>query len=135
MKQKYNKEIIERESIASKRNGEISNILGKFILERANEISNYSFITNGNKELRQSLIDEAVMRVCLKFLDYYVEGKSGANLIITMIYTTMYNKITGLKWKDIYGQKIKGNVIIIEDGTKVKRLIRYTKDDYLSKNL
>jgi len=135
LKQKYNKEIIERESIASKRNGEISNILGKFILERANEISNYSFITNGNKELRQSLIDEAVMRVCLKFLDYYVEGKSGANLIITMIYTTMYNKITGLKWKDIYGQKIKGNVIIIEDGTKVKRLIRYTKDDYLSKNL
>lgn len=96
---------------------------------------NYSFITNGNKELRQGLVDDAVMRVCEKFMHYYEEDKSAANLIITMIYSTMYNKITGLKWKDVYGQKNKGYIYVVEDGNRLRKLIKYTKDDNLSGKL
>lgn len=135
MKKKYDKEIIEKEAMLSAKKGEITDALGRFILTRATEIASYSFITNGNSELHQGLIDDAVMRVCEKFLHYYKEDKSAANLIITMIYSTMYNKITGLKWKDVYGQKIKGNIYTVKDGERVKRLVKYTKDDFLSKKL
>lgn len=115
--------------------GEITNILGKFILERAAEISNFSFVTNGNEELRQSLVDEAVMRVCMKFLDYYKEGGSAANLIISMIYSTMTNKIVSLKWRDVYGERRKGNVCVIENGERKVKLMRYTRDEYISRKL
>ena len=135
MKKKYDKEVIEKEAIKSLEQGSITNPLGKFILTRAQEIVNYSFYTNGNQELRQALVDDAVMRVCEKFLFYYEPKKSAANLIITMIYSTMYNKIVGLKWKDVYGQKIKGNLYTVKDGEKIKTLVKYTKDDFLSKKL
>lgn len=75
------------------------------------------------------------MRVCEKFMHYYEEDKSAANLIITMIYSTMYNKITGLKWKDVYGQKNKGYIYVVEDGNRLRKLIKYTKDDNLSGKL
>ncbi len=135
MKKRYDKEKIELEAKKSVEQGAITNALGKFILRRAEEIVSYSFITHGNKELRQGLVDDAVMRVCEKFLGYYEEDRSAANLIITMIYSTMYNKITGLKWKDVYGQKNKGYIYIVEDGDKVKKLIKYVRDDYLSERL
>ena len=134
-KSKYDKALIEREAIISAKEGQITNELGRFILERSSEISNFSFITNGNEELRQSLIDEAVMRVCLKFLDYYQEGKSAANLIISMIYSTMTNKIVSLKWRDVYGEKRKGNVFVIENGERKIKLMRYTRDEYISQRL
>ena len=134
-KSKYDKAVIEREAITSAKDGAITNILGKFILERASEISNFSFITNGNEELRQSLVDEAVMRVCLKFLSYYKEGGSAANLIISMIYSTMTNKIVSLKWRDVYGERRKGNVCVIENGERKVKLMRYTRDEYISKKL
>lgn len=134
-KSKYDKALIEREAIISAKEGQITNELGRFILERSSEISNFSFITNGNEELRQSLIDEAVMRVCLKFLDYYQEGKSAANLIISMIYSTMTNKIVSLKWRDVYGEKRKGNVCVIENGERKIKLMRYTRDEYISQRL
>ena len=132
---RYVKAEVEQEAIKSVQQGRITNALGKFILERANEISRHGFVTNGNKELNQSLIDEAVMRVCTKFLDYYVEGKCAASLIIGMIYSTMTNKIISLKWRDLYGTKIKGHMVFIEEGVSVKRLVRYIKDDYLSEKL
>lgn len=135
MKKRYDKEKIELEAQKSLEQGAITNALGRFILRRAEEIVSYSFITNGNNELRQGLIDDAVMRVCEKFIHYYEKDKSAANLIITMIYSTMYNKITGLKWKDVYGQKNKGYIYVVEEGYKVKKLIKYTKDDYLSEKL
>ncbi len=135
MKKKYDKEQIEKEAFISAKQGRITEALGRFILIRSEEIVNHSFITNGNKELRQALIDDAVMRVCDKFLYYYLKDRSAANLIITMIYSTMYNKIKGLRWKDVYGQRIKGNIYTVEDGVKVKKLVRYTKDDYLSEKL
>lgn len=135
MKKRYDKEKIELEAQKSLEQGAITNALGRFILRRAEEIVSYSFITNGNNELRQGLIDDAVMRVCEKFIHYYEKDKSAANLIITMIYSTMYNKITGLKWKDVYGQKNKGYIYVVEEGYKVKKLIKYVKDDYLSEKL
>ena len=135
MKRKYNKEAIENEAIISAEQGEITNGLGKFILQRSEEISHFAFITNGDEELRQSLIDEAVMRVCVKFLDYYKPNKSAANLIISMIYSTMTNKIVSLKWRDVYGQRIKGKVLVVENGEAKYRLIRYIKDEQISKKL
>ena len=113
----------------------MTDILGNFVMQRAKEISHYSFVTNNNEELRQSLVDDAVMRVCEKSLHYYVPGKSAANLIISIIYSTMNNKIVSLKWRDIYGQKIKGNLYVIEDGEVKLKLVRYIRDDYTSKKL
>lgn len=135
LKRKYNKEAIENEAIISAEQGEITNGLGKFILQRSEEISHFAFITNGDEELRQSLIDEAVMRVCIKFLDYYKPNKSAANLIISMIYSTMTNKIVSLKWRDVYGQRIKGKVLVVENGEAKYKLIRYIKDEQISKKL
>lgn len=132
---KYNKIEIESEAVASASQGRITEALGLFILERAEEISNFAFVTNGNQELRQSLIDEAVMRVCDKFLLYYKEGKSAANLIISMIYSTMTNKIVSLKWRDVYGERRKGNVCVIENGEKKFKLMKYTRDEYISQQL
>jgi len=132
---RYNKEAIEREALTSVQQGVITNELGKFIYQRCIEISGSAFITNGDEELKQALIDEAVMRVCEKFLHYYKEGGSAANLIITMIYSTMTNKIVGLKWKDVYGQRIKGKVVCIENGEKFTRLVKYVKDDNISEKL
>lgn len=132
---RYNKDAIEREAIISAQEGRITEPLGFFIYQRAVEVAGSAFITNGDKELKQALIDEAVMRVCEKFLHYYVEGKSAANLIITMIYSTMTNKIVGLKWKDVYGQRIKGKVVCIENGEKFIKLVKYVKDDNISEKL
>jgi len=135
LKTKYDKKIIEQEAKESKIQGYITQDLGKFILDRAKEISGFAFVTNGNKELQQSLVDEAVMRVCEKFLHYYKPDRSAANLIISMIYSTMTNKIISLKWRDVYGQKIKGHMIVIENGEVKRKLIRYIRDDYTSRKL
>ena len=132
---RYDKEKIEEEAITSVRKGRITEPLGTFILQRSLEIAGSAFVTNGDKELEQALIDAAVMRTCEKFLDYYEEGKSAANLIISIIYSTMTNRIVSLKWKDVYGTNIKGNVLVIENGERLTKLIRYTKDDYLSEKL
>lgn len=135
MKRKYDKQVIEAEAKKSKEQGYLTNALGRFIVSRCKEIAGYSFNTNGSKELQQALIDEAVMRVCEKFLTYYQEDKCAANLIISMIYSTMTNKIVSLKWRDVYGQRIKGHMYVIENGVPVKKLVRYIKDDYISKKL
>lgn len=135
-KRKYDKEEIEFEAILSKEKGCISEKLGKFTLDRASEIARSSFYTAGNDELVQALVDEGVMRVMEKFLLYYEENKSAANLIITMIYSGMLNKITSLKWSDVYGNNTKGFVVSVDDeGNVSKSLVRYLKDDNISKNL
>lgn len=135
-KRKYDKEVIEYEAILSKEQGRMSEKLGRFTLDRANEIARSSFYTAGNDELVQALVDEGVMRVMEKFLIYYEENKSAANLIITMIYSGMLNKITSLKWSDVYGNNTKGFVTVLdEEGNVSKSLVRYLKDDNISKNL
>lgn len=132
---RYDKIAIEQEAIKSVEQGHLTEELGKFVLQRSIEIAGSAFITEGNKELNQALIDAAVMRTLEKFLHYYKEGKSAANLIISIIYSTMTNKIVSLNHSDIYGHNIKGYVVCIEDGKKLTRLTRYTKDSYLSEQL
>ncbi len=132
---RYDKALIEREAILSVQQGKITNELGKFILQRSIEVASSAFVTSGNKELKQALIDAAVMRTCEKFLHYYQSGKSAANLVISIIYSTMTNKIVSLNHSDVYGQNIKGYLTFIEDGKAVTKLKRYIKDDYLSEKL
>jgi hypothetical protein len=132
---RYDKEAVEREAIASVNSGKITEPLGRFILQRSMEIAGSAFVTDGNNELKQALIDAAVMRTCEKFLYYYKQGKSAANLIISIIYSTMTNKIVSLNHSDVYGHNIKGYVVCIENGEKFTRLQRYVKDNYLSEKL
>ena len=132
---RYDKSLIEREAILSVEQGSLTNELGIFILQRCKEIASSAFVTDGNNELKQALIDAAVMRTCEKFLHYYTEGKSAANLVISIIYSTMTNKIVSLNHSDVYGQNIKGYLTFIEDGESVTKLMRYIKDDYLSEKL
>jgi len=132
---RYDKSLIEREAILSVEQGSLTNELGIFILKRCKEIAASAFVTDGNNELKQALIDAAVMRTCEKFLHYYTEGKSAANLVISIIYSTMTNKIVSLNHSDVYGQNIKGYLTYIEDGEAVTKLMRYIKDDYLSEKL
>jgi len=132
---RYDKSLIEREAILSVEQGSLTNDLGIFILQRCKEIAASAFVTDGNNELKQALIDAAVMRTCEKFLHYYTEGKSAANLVISIIYSTMTNKIVSLNHSDVYGQNIKGYLTYIEDGEAVTKLMRYIKDDYLSEKL
>ena len=132
---RYDKAIIEQEAIRSAQEGRITEELGKFILQRSIEVAGSAFVTDGNEELKQSLIDAAVMRTCEKFLHYYIKNKSAANLIISIIYSTMTNKIVSLNHSDVYGQNIKGYLTYIEEGESVTKLKRYVKDDYLSEKL
>ena len=132
---RYDKSLIEREAILSVEQGSLTNELGIFILQRCKEIASSAFVTDGNNELKQALIDAVVMRTCEKFLHYYTEGKSAANLVISIIYSTMTNKIVSLNHSDVYGQNIKGYLTLIEDGESVTKLMRYIKDDYLSEKL
>ena len=132
---RYDKEAIEREAILSVEQGYLTEPLGKFILQRSIEIAGSAFITDGSEELKQALIDAAVMRCCEKFLHYYQEGKSAANLLISIIYSTMRNKIVSLRHSDIYGGNIKGYFTSIEDGESVTKLKRFIKDDFLSERL
>lgn len=132
---RYDKQLIEREAILSLEQGRLTEPLGSFILQRSIEIAGSAFVTNGNEELKQALIDAAVMRTCEKFLHYYVEGKSAANLVISIIYSTMTNRIVALNHSDVYGHNIKGYVVCIENGEKVTKLTRYIKDSYLSERL
>jgi len=132
---RYDKAIIEQEAIRSVQQGRITEELGKFILQRSIEVAGSAFVTDGNDELKQALIDAAVMRTCEKFLYYYIKNKSAANLVISIIYSTMTNKIVSLNHSDVYGQNIKGYLTYIEDGESVTKLKRYIKDDYLSEKL
>ncbi len=132
---RYDKALIEEEAFKSVEQGYLTEELGTFILQRAIEISGSAFVTDGNNELKQALIDSAVMRTCEKFLHYYQSGKSAANLVISIIYSTMTNKIVSLNHSDVYGQNIKGYLTCIEDGKAVTKVKRYSKDDYLSEKL
>ena len=132
---RYDKLLIEQEAIKSVQQERITEALGEFILQRAIEIAGSAFVTASIDELQQALIDAAIMRTCEKFLHYYKPNKSAANLIISIIYSTMTNKIVSLNHSDVYGHNIKGYVVCIENGEKFTRLQRYVKDSYLSEKL
>tara|TARA_R110000868_G_scaffold58726_1_gene180935 strand:+ start:2233 stop:2649 length:417 start_codon:yes stop_codon:yes gene_type:complete len=132
---KYDKELIEQQCLRSKEIGRITEPLGVFILARCNDIAGAYFETEGSKELHQALVDEAVLRICEKFLYYYREGGSGANLIISMAISTMLNKIKSLAWADLYGEKQKSYVDYFEDGTWVRKLEKLKRDDNIGQLL
>ena len=132
---RYDKQFIEEQALLSVKQDRLTEPLGEFILQRAVEIAGSAFVTDGNDELQQALIDAAVMRTCEKFLHYYKRGKSAANLIISIIYSTMTNKIVSLNHSDVYGHNIKGYVVCVENGEKFTRLQRYVKDNNLSEQL
>jgi hypothetical protein len=132
---KYDKEAVELQCLLSKTNNRITEPLGRYILDRCNEIASSYFDTKGNAELRQALVDEAVMRICDKFLIYYDEGKSGANLIISMAMSTMLNKIKSMNWSDVYGEKRKSFIYIFDDGQWTRKLMKVNRDDNLSQLL
>lgn len=75
------------------------------------------------------------MRICEKFLEYYKEGKSGANLVIAMAISTMINKIKSLKWADMYGEKQKSYIMFFEDGEWIRRLNKLKRDDNIGQTL
>lgn len=134
-KKRYDKALIEIECLKSRDQGRITEPLGAFILDRCKEIAQSSFNNPKNDELCQVLIDEAIMRICERFLDYYQEGKSGANLIIAMAITTMINKIKSLNWSDMYGEKQKSYIMFFEDGEWIRRLEKLKRDDNIGQTL
>lgn len=131
---RYDKEHIEQEAIISKASGVLTNALGRYILDRCRDIA-YKYFDTNNPEVRQVLIDEAVMRICERFLYYYEEDKSAANLVIAMAKTTMINKVKSFAWSDIYGQKTKIRMHVFQDGEWVYKFVQSEKDDNLSKEL
>jgi hypothetical protein len=132
---KYDKQLIEIECQKAKESGRLTEPLGVFILERCNEIAGAYFETEGYEELHQALVDEAVLRICEKFLHYYKPGKSGANLIISMAISTMLNKIKSLAWSDVYGEKQKSYIEYFEDGSWVRKLEKLKRDDNIGQLL
>mgnify|MGYP003631198135 CR=1 FL=1 len=135
MSRRYDKELIELEAIESVKRGRISETLGRFILDRAEEVSAGIFKPD-TQEIHQALVDTAVMRCCEEFLDRYVEGKSAANLIIGMVHSSMLNLLKASKWKDIYGELNKSPMNIVTENGEVKtELIQQQKDDTISRLL
>ena len=134
-KRRYDKEAVEVECLKSAENGIITEELGKYILARCTELAGANFDTSGNHELRQALIDAAVLRICEKFLDYYTPGRSGANLVISMAISTMINKIKSLAWADIYGEKQKSYIVVFQEGEWKRVLTKVKRDDNASRSL
>ena len=133
MSRRYDKELIELEAVESVKRGRISETIGQFIMDRAEEVSAGVF-KPGSQQLHQTLVDTAVMRCCEEFLDRYEEGKSAANLIISMVHSSMLNRMKATNWKDIYGELNKSpiNVITI-DGERRVELIQQQRDDTVSR--
>ena len=133
MSRRYDKELIELEAVQSVASGRISETIGQFILDRAEEVSAGVFKPQ-SYELHRVLVDAAVMRCCEEFLDRYEEGKSAANLIISMVHSSMLNRMKATHWKDIYGELNKSpiNVITI-DGERKVELIQQQRDDTVSR--
>lgn len=132
---RYNKEVIETEAKKSMAQGRITEPIGQFIIDRCEEIS-ASIFSPPNQEYRQALVDYAVMHVCEKFLDKYKEGRSAANLIISMIHNAMIDRTRAAKWTDVYGQLNKEFVATVTaEGERKVVLMQTIKDDTVSRLL
>ena len=135
MNKRYDKELIEQEARASVANGRISEIIGQFIMDRAEEVSAGVFKPQ-NQEYHIAIVDAAVMRCCEEFLDRYQEGRSAANLIISMVYSSMLNRVKAAHHKDIYGELNKSHVSVVDENGKLSsKLLQSTKDDNISRLL
>ena len=76
------------------------------------------------------------MRCCEEFLDRYEEGRSAANLIISMIHSSMLNTVKALNHKDLYGELNKSFMTTVDiDGRLLSQLYQVTKDENISRLL
>jgi hypothetical protein len=136
----YDKELLEAEAIKSSEQGRISEKLGEFILELSDFIARSHFKMDEYRELKQTLIDSAVMRVCEEFLNRFDPsfrgGSSAATLVYSLIISEMRNRMKAREWKDEYGENCKSFVTLVnEDGVKKTILMKTTKDDAISEAL
>ena len=135
MSKRYDKELIESEAIKSLSLGKLTEPMGQFILDRAQEISAGIFKPQ-SIEFHNALVDYAVMKVCEEFIDKYVQGRSAADLIISMVHSGMIDRIRATRWKDVYGELNKGHVATVSiDGELKSELVQITKDDPISRVL
>ena len=135
MSKRYDKALIEVEAVRSVKEGRISETIGQFIIDRSEEISAGVFKPD-TQEIHRALVDAAVMRGCEEFLDRYQEGRSAANLIISMVHTAMLNLVKAFNWKDIYGELNKSYVSVVNIEGEVKsELSQVQRDDTISRIL
>lgn len=133
----YDKELLQDEALKSIENGRISEKLGEFILELSDFIARSHFKMDEHRELKQTLIDSAVLRVCEEFLDRFNPefhgGSSAATLIYSLVISEMRNRMKARDWKDEYGENSKSFVSIVDiNGQRKTVLIKTSKDDSIS---
>jgi len=133
----YDKELLEIEAVSSSEKGRISEKLGEFILELSDFIARSHFKMDEHRELKQTLIDSAVLRVCEEFLNRFDPtfkgGSSAATLIYSLIISEMRNRMKAREWKDEYGENCKSFVVMVdENGAKKRVLVKTIKDDRIS---
>lgn len=135
MSRRYDKELIEEEALASIENGRMSDIIGQFIMDRAEEISSGVFKPD-SQAVHGVLVDNAIMRCCEEFLGRYEEGRSAANLIISMIHSSMLNTVKALNHKDLYGELNKSFMTTVDiEGRLSSNLYQCIKDENISRLL
>jgi|TARA_R110000744_G_scaffold297410_1_gene407187 hypothetical protein len=133
----YDKELLQAEAIRSSENSKISEKLGEFILELSDFIARSHFKMDEHRELKQTLIDSAVLRVCEEFLERFNPefqgGSSAATLIYSLVISEMRNRMKAREWKDEYGTNSKSFVSIIDaEGKRKSVLMKTFKDDTIS---
>jgi hypothetical protein len=136
----YDKELLQKEAVGSSEQGRISEKLGEFILELSDFIARSHFEMDGNMELKQALIDSAVMRVCEEFLNRFDPsfsgGSSAATLIYSLIISEMRNRMKATRWKDIYGELNKSHVGVLDlNGEHKSQLMQIKRDETISRLL
>ena len=132
---RYDKKIIEEQALVSVRNGRMTDTLGQFVIDRCEEISRGIFKPHSDAYHR-ALVDYALMQVCEQFLDRYKEGRSAANLIISMIHSAMIDRIRAMQWKDVYGELNKSHVRVVNaEGQRKSILMQVERDDTISRVL
>lgn len=136
----YDKALLQQEALKSVREGRITDPLGQFVLDISEYIVMAHFSVGDQQQLRQYMVDGAVMRVCEEFLDRFDPefkgGSSAATLIYSLIKGDMLNKMKATKWKDTQGQNTNGWFYYVDaEGKKVKTLSKALYDEGISKSL
>ena len=136
----YDKEMLQKEAVKSHKLGRLTEPLGDFILEISDFIARSHFQMDEHRQLKQQLIDSAVMRVCDEFLERFDPefdgGSSAATLIYSLVISEMRNRIKARGWKDEYGQNSKSWVgVVDEDGNRKRVLMQSVRDENISKHL
>lgn len=136
----YDKSLLQQEALKSVREGRITDPLGQFVLDISEYIVMAHFSVGDQQQLRQYMVDGAVMRVCEEFLDRFDPefkgGSSAATLIYSLIKGDMLNKMKATRWKDTQGQNTNSWFYYVDaNGERVKTLSKALYDEGISKSL